>query len=109
LIDRHGVNPGDITVLIADASHKFEYYSALKRLTLPKPSLWLEEGNRSRNTVLIDTINRFKGLESSIVILWGLDNVDLESHKELLYVGISRAKSILKIVCKSNTKEGLNI
>jgi ATP-dependent exoDNAse (exonuclease V) alpha subunit len=36
-----------------------------------------------------------------------LDTVDLANHKELLYVGISRAKSILKIACKSNTKEGL--
>jgi hypothetical protein len=109
LIDRHGVTPGDITVLLADATHKYEYYEAMRRRPLPKPAVWLEEGYRNRNTVLIDTIYRFKGLESSVVILWGLDTIDLESHKELLYVGISRAKSILKIVCKSNTKDGLNI
>lgn len=61
--------PGDITVLIADALHKAEYYAALRRLPLPRPASWLE-GGRDNNTVLIDTIQRFKGLESPIVILW---------------------------------------
>ncbi|MEQ1936247.1 MAG: ATP-binding domain-containing protein, partial [Fimbriimonadaceae bacterium] len=36
---------------------------------------------------------RFKGLESPIVILWGLDSIDKPKRLELLYVGFSRAKS----------------
>ncbi len=103
LIARQGVAPGDITVLVADALHKAEYYAALKRLPLPKPATWLEEGVRGKNTVLIDTIQRFKGLESPIVILWGLDTVDLSQRQELLYVGMSRAKSLLVIVGRAAT------
>lgn len=103
LIARQGVAPGDITVLVADALHKAEYYAALKRLPLPKPATWLEEGVRGTNTVLIDTIQRFKGLESPIVILWGLDTVDLSQRQELLYVGMSRAKSLLVIVGRAAT------
>lgn len=103
LISRQGVRPSDITVLIADALHKAEYYSALRRLPLPKPATWLEEGVRGKTTVLIDTIQRFKGLESPIVILWGLDTIDLSQRQELLYVGMSRAKSLLVIVGRAST------
>jgi superfamily I DNA and RNA helicase len=98
LVARQGVAPCDITVLVADALHKAEYYAALRRLPLPKPATWLEEGVRGNTTVLIDTIQRFKGLESSIVILWGLDTIDLSQRQELLYVGMSRAKSLLVVV-----------
>lgn len=98
LVARQGVLPGDITVLIGDGLRKADYYATLRRLPLPKPAIWLEEGIRSNNTVLIDTIQRFKGLESSIVILWGLDSIDLARNEELLYVGMSRAKSLLVVV-----------
>lgn len=108
LIARQGVQPGDITVLLADAMHKNEYYSLLTRLPLPKPAIWLEEGERGKNTVLLDTIQRFKGLESQIVILWGLDAINLSKHSELLYVGMSRAKSLLTIVAKPETCSALS-
>ena len=98
LVARQCVSAGDITVLIADALRKADYYAALRRLPLPKPATWLEEGIRASNTVLIDTIQRFKGLESPIVILWGLDTIDLTRSEELLYVGMSRAKSLLIVV-----------
>lgn len=98
IVARQGVSAGDITVLIADALRKADYYAALRRLPLPKPATWLEEGIRANNTVLIDTIQRFKGLESPIVILWGLDTIDLTRSEELLYVGMSRAKSLLIVV-----------
>jgi hypothetical protein len=102
LVAKHGVAPVDITVLVADALHKAEYYTALRRLSLPKPASWIEEGARGKNTILIDTIQRFKGLESSIVIIWGLDSIDLSKAQELIYVGMSRAKSLLVVV--GNTK-----
>jgi len=43
-------------------------------------------------------IQRFKGLESPIVFLWGLDTIDLARSEELLYIGMSRAKSLLILV-----------
>jgi hypothetical protein len=103
LIARQDVSAGDVAVLIADGLRKADYYAALRRLPLPKPATWLEEGIRTNNTVLIDTIQRFKGLESPIVILWGLDTIDLTSSKELLYVGKSRAKSLLVAVGSSTS------
>lgn len=103
LIARQSVSAGDITVLITDALRKADYYAALRRLPLPKPATWLIEGIRTDNTVLIDTIQRFKGLESPIMILWGLDTIDLTKNAELLYVGMSRAKSLLLVVGTSST------
>jgi len=70
----------------------------LRRLPLPKPETRLEEGIQGTNTVLIETIQRFKGLDSSVVIHWGLDTIDLARNGELLYVGMSRAKSLLVMV-----------
>jgi superfamily I DNA and RNA helicase len=107
LVARHGVAAGDIAVLVADAMRKAEYYAALRRLPLPRPAVWLEEGVRGENTVLIDTIQRFKGLESPVVILWGLDSIDLARFRELLYVGKSRAKSLLVLVATSETRRML--
>ena len=98
LIARQGVSPGDIAVLIVDAVSKADCYAALRRLPIPKPAKWLEEGVRNDRTVLIDTVRRFKGLEAPVVILWGLDGVDWERSEELLYVGMSRAKSLLVVV-----------
>ncbi len=103
LIAKQKVAPEDITVLIADSLNKAEYYSRLKKLPLPRPAKWLKEGVRGKNTVLIETIQRFKGLESPIVILWGLDTIDLSQRQELLYVGMSRAKSLLIIVGRKDT------
>jgi hypothetical protein len=103
LVARQGVAAGEIAVLVADAIRKGDYYAALRRLPLPRPAVWLEEGVRGDNTVLIDTIQRFKGLESPVVILWGLDTIDLARSEELLYVGMSRAKSLLLLVARSET------
>lgn len=98
LVARQNVAARDIVVLIADASHKVDYYRMLKRQPLPRPATWVEEGPRKETTVLIDTVQRFKGLEAPIVILWGLDAIDLQRSEELLYVAMSRAKSLLVVV-----------
>lgn len=107
LISAQAVSPGDITVLVADALHKVDYYDALRGLPLPRPARWIEEDMRGPSTVLMDTIQRFKGLESPVVILWGLDNVDLGRRQELLYVGMTRAKSLLIIVGREATCDRL--
>ena len=104
LIAKEGVQPADIAVLIVDARHKQELYSMLSRKPLPRPAVWLEEGVRSRNAVLLDTVQRFKGLESGIVFLWELTESLPRAHDELLYVGISRAKSVCYAVGQSSAR-----
>ena len=98
LIARQRVSPGDIVVLIVDARSKADFYAALRRLPLPKPATWCEEGIRNDRTVLMDTVRRFKGLEAPVVFLWGIDGINWERNDELLYVGMSRAKSLLVVI-----------
>lgn len=98
LIARHRVSPGDISVLVVDAMRKSDYYDALARFSIPKPAEWGVENHGAPNSVLVDTVQRFKGLESPIVFLWIGDSADVISSSELLYVGISRAKSMLTVV-----------
>ncbi len=98
LVAGEQVSPGDIVVLVADAPKKADHYGLLRRLPIPRPARWLEEGVRGKDTVLMETVARFKGLEAAVVILWGLDGVEWARSEELLYVGISRAKSLLVVV-----------
>jgi hypothetical protein len=100
-LTRERVFSEDVTVLIADSARKLDYYNALIQLPLPRTVKWLQEGRRQVDTILLETIQRFKGLESPVVIIWGLDHVDLSKDQELLYVGISRAKSLLVMVARS--------
>ena len=48
--------------------------------------------------VLMDTVKRFKGLEAAIVFLWLPPVPSDMDDREALYVGLSRAKSMVYIV-----------
>lgn len=96
LLLNEGVSSEQIVVLID--GKKFD---ATKRTLiskpLPKPYEWSLKMHRVSNTVLIESIARFKGLEADVVILWGVDNLDKEADRETIYVATSRAKSRLFI------------
>ena len=98
LIDREGVNPEDIVVLIGNGHKKGIFYETLRHRPLPGGAKWLEEGEIEPGKVLMETVKRFKGLEAPIVFLWGIDGLDPEKDAETLYVGLSRPKSILGLV-----------
>ena len=56
--------------------------------------------DRKKGSVIIDSVRRFKGLESDVVILYWPD--DYLDDTELLYVGFSRARA-LSVVIGSRT------
>jgi hypothetical protein len=97
LISEEGVDPEQIAILVA-TSAKAAYYKELTSHPLPGRVRWAIEVHGQANTVLVDTAPRFKGLESPVVFLWGIDKVDPSVDRELLYVGLSRAKSKLYLV-----------
>jgi hypothetical protein len=98
LINKERIPAGDISVLVAEAQHKTDFYEILRHRPLPAPANWLVESVRGPYTVLLETVNRFKGLEAPVVFLWGLDGIDVAAQRESLYVGMSRAKSMLFVV-----------
>ncbi len=108
LVSKERVVAGEIVILIADSSCKNEYYDSLTRRPLPRPAQWNVEGRQVEDLILIDTVKRFKGLESSVVFLWGLDRLSLEREKELVYVGLSRAKSLVYIVSTAEVCDELS-
>ena len=71
-----------------------------QKMPLPNPFKWCVEWIPDKNEVLVDTVMRYKGLESEIVFLWSLDGVITDTLDDLIYVGASRAKSILYLAGK---------
>jgi hypothetical protein len=105
LFTKEKVSPEDVTILIVDGAEKTTYYQELIKKPLPQTVQWGVQEIQGKNRLTIDTVKRFKGLESNIVFLWGLDTMDLERKSELLYVALSRAHSSVFI---SSTQEGCN-
>ncbi len=91
------VHPAEVAVLIA-GQPKNSFYTLLANQKITSGVEWSFEVHRKRGTVLVDTVARFKGLEAGIVFLWGIDELSAAREREILYVGISRAKSILHLV-----------
>ncbi|RLK08426.1 nuclease-related domain-containing DEAD/DEAH box helicase [Ruegeria conchae] len=86
-----------IVVLIADRMKRKDYESALHRVSLPSGLCWKGIENASKPGVTVETVARFKGLEGEVLVLWGLDELPRNERRGTLYVGISRAKSILAL------------
>ena len=97
LISEEKIALEDITVLVF-SDQKEAYYKALQNTGNPVGACWSFETLWKHSTVLVDTARRFKGLEAGIVVLWGLEQVNLDQDRELLYVSLSRARSRLFIV-----------
>ncbi|WP_281889545.1 nuclease-related domain-containing DEAD/DEAH box helicase [Paenibacillus sp. YYML68] len=97
------VDSSKIAILIVDAKNKRGYLQALEKQPLPRGHHFSDIEQRNDSSVLVTTVNRFKGLESEIVFLWGMDSIDIQEHREQLYVGLSRAKSILVIFGNKQT------
>lgn len=62
---------------------------------------------RQADRIQAGTLQSFKGLESSAVVLVGLDDVQHKASRQLVYVGGTRAKLFLKIFLPENLKEDL--
>ena len=92
-----GVRAEDIVVLLAKQPKNY-LYELLKANKLTPGTEWSEGTVGRKNAVLVDTVARFKGLESPVVILWLGDEILDSVYQELLYVGITRAKSLLYVV-----------
>lgn len=98
LITVEKIPSASIVVLIADRFRRKDYENALQSMSLPSRLSWKDVASIGNNGVLLETVARFKGLEGEILILWGLDDLPAQEKRETLYVGLSRAKSIL-VLC----------
>lgn len=60
---------------------------------------------RHEHAVKFSTVHSFKGLESPVVILVDLDNLSSNEAQSLLYVGMSRARSLLILLIKDSERK----
>ena len=54
------------------------------------------------------TIHSFKGLESQVVIVVDIDDVDDDRSESLLYVGMSRARSLLILMIQERARKAID-
>jgi len=95
LLSAEGLKPSDMVVLVM-GKPKQSYYDLLAARRLIGNARWSTEVHDPM-AILLDTVARFKGLESPIVFLWLPAAIDEEEDREALYVGLSRAKSRMYI------------
>ena len=105
LLEIERIAPEDICVLIVSkAVSAFE--DALKSSGEPSPARWSFREMWKPGTILVDSVRRFKGLESAVVLLWGFEGFDHVEDRADLYVGTSRARSRLWLVGERALVEG---
>lgn len=96
-LGRDGLKPSDVVVLIAKTpkDHVCEMLSIAASNSEVK---FLFSNHGTTNGVLVETVSRFKGMEAHAAVLWIGDEVLDEDRKETMYVGVTRAKSLLAVV-----------
>lgn len=93
MVNEENVNPKNITILTPKSYDR----SALKD-GFKIGDLQLSWEHRDQQRIHCSTIHSFKGLESPVIILVELEMLHPEKRKELLYIGISRARNHLVII-----------
>ena len=98
LINNEGIAESEIAVLTARSYKEYENFSVGKHE-------FCRADNLDSNHIVLDSIYRFKGLEREVIILIDL-NVTL-NKEQLLYVGFSRARSLLSVIDDIDTIKNL--
>ncbi len=107
-IDHEGLQPADVTVLVARSPKQYAY-ELLAEAAIKSSIQFFYSDHRETSGVLVETVSRFKGLESHAVLLWVGDEVLDEVRKETMYVGVTRAKSLLAVVGSYRTIKKLKV
>lgn len=95
-LKKDGVSADQIVIL---STLRFEN-SVVKDLSgLPITS---DYQNR-KGKILFSTVHTFKGLDAPVVILTDINHFFYPNNKMMLYVGMSRAKSLLYVLCREKT------
>ena len=98
LINNEGIAETEIAILTAKSHKNYEGFFVGRYKFCKADEL-------DSNHIVLDSIHRFKGLEREVVILIDL-NAAL-NREQLLYVGFSRARSLLFVIDDMETLENL--
>ena len=62
-----------------------------------------------QSSLKYSTIHSYKGLESQVVIIVDIDQVDGDEHQALLYVGMSRARGLLVLMINESARPSMAV
>lgn len=102
LVAEEKVAPHDIAVLLCDTADRAAREQALLATSIPSSAKFGKLEAYGPGSITVDSVARFKGLERAVIILWALEGCSPTRDRETLYVGMSRAKSVL---CLCGTRE----
>jgi superfamily I DNA/RNA helicase len=97
LVAQEKVAPHDIAVLLCSATDRESHERALAAVTIPRSAKFGRLEAFGPDLITVDSVARFKGLERGVIILWAFEGCTPTRDREMLYVGMSRAKSLLYI------------
>lgn len=103
LIKTEGITPGDIAILLPTASD-VEALRSEGRIRVGKFETCDAETRRP-DKIVVDSIRRFKGLESPVVLL--VVTGSMQDHDELLYTAMTRAQVLLEVFGPSHVIDEL--
>lgn len=95
LVSEEKVAPHEIAVLLCDTTDRDLRERALVGMPIPRSAKFGKMEAYGIGSITVESVARFKGLERAIIILWAFENCSPIRDREILYVGLSRAKSLL--------------
>lgn len=90
-----GMKPDEITVLSPKRYPTSIAGSGRLRLNAGHYQIGKGDHLHAKNRIACGTIQSYKGLESSVIILTDMDNLDIEEARTIRYVGFTRARNAL--------------
>ena len=99
-LEREGVHPEQIAIL---SPVRYQNSAA----SLISNSLITTVISERKSAVYFSTVHSFKGLESPVVVLTDIDSLDNDLRMNILYVGMTRAKSALYILAQEKAARQL--
>jgi hypothetical protein len=107
-----GMSPRDI-VLLSSRTFADSVAAKLACTTQKHGEIHVEEIRKGAHPVAGDstlgfaTVQSFKGMESPVIILCDVDQVENDEPQALLYTGMSRARSLLVMMVRDSAKEAI--
>ncbi|MFA5163843.1 MAG: NERD domain-containing protein [Patescibacteria group bacterium] len=102
----NGMKPEDITILYPGGYEKVKNSLLETKIRVAVKELNTKNiVNPEKRTIYLSSIQAFKGLESKIVLIAGIDKIEGEWINTLNYVGMSRAKDLLCLFLDKRNQE----
>ena len=94
-VNEEGISPDRIVILTGRSLKRSPVYKARE---LGNHKLLRLDSKRQPNSIIIETLHRFKGLESDIAIVCDIDRSSESFDPKKLYVAASRARLVLAVI-----------